>query len=125
MGSSASLNWQRRFLPPNHMIEVRPDGISVLQLLPVGPGRSVLRQSHFTRCEADRSARAAVYLASRSSPFLRLPAIFMAESTQAGIVTFGHEAADAVPVPAGLEDFRRRLLASVPAMGLPRPPTDP
>ncbi len=117
MGSSANLHWQRRFFPPNHMIEVRPDGFSILQLLPTGPGRSLLRQTHFTLCEADRSARAAQYLAFRLSPFARLPAIVMADSTQAGIVVFGHEAADAAPMPPGLEDFRRRLAAAVPALG--------
>jgi TetR/AcrR family transcriptional regulator, transcriptional repressor of bet genes len=124
LGSAANAGWQRRFLAPNHRIELRPDGFTVLQLLPSGPGRSLLRQHDYTLCAADRPARAAQYLASRLNPYTRRAAIAVAESTQKGIVIFGHEAADgAQPAPAAAE-FRRQLVALIPMMALSRPPND-
>jgi TetR/AcrR family transcriptional repressor of bet genes len=124
LGSTANFSWQRRFIAPNHRIELRPDGFTILQLLPSGPGRSLLRQHHYTLCEADRPARAASYLASRLNPYIRHSAIAIAESTQRGIVTFGHEAADGAQAAPATAAFRRELVALIPMMALSRPPND-
>jgi phenylpropionate dioxygenase-like ring-hydroxylating dioxygenase large terminal subunit len=120
--SAENFSWQRRFLSPNHRIELRPDGFTVLQVLPVGPGRSLLRQHDYTLCQADRPACAAEYLASRLNPYTRPSAIAVAESTQKGIVTFGHEAADSAQAAPAVAAFRRQLVSLIPAMALPRPP---
>jgi TetR/AcrR family transcriptional regulator, transcriptional repressor of bet genes len=122
--SSDELSWQRRFLAPNHRIEQRPDGFTLLQVLPSGPGRCLLRRHEYTVCEADRPARAAEYLASRLSHYTRRSAIAVAESTQRGIVTFGHEAADGANAAPAAAAFRRQLVALVPMMALARPPND-
>ena len=117
LGDAASTPWAGHFLLPNHLLETRPDGFTVLQVLPVAPGRSLLRQSHYTICEVDRVALAAQYLASRLTANARASTLDMAESTQTGLVTFGHEAAgDAASTPAAAA-FRRQLLSRVPAMG--------
>ena len=124
LGSSANSGWQQRFLAPNHRIELRPDGFSLLQVLPGGPGRCLLRRHEHTVCDADRSARAAEYLASRLSPYARRSAIAVAESTQRGIVMFGHEAADGAQTVPAVAAFRRQLAALMPMMALARPPVD-
>jgi TetR/AcrR family transcriptional regulator, transcriptional repressor of bet genes len=124
LGSTANFSWQRRFLAPNHRIELRPDGVTILQLLPSGPGRSLLRQHRYTLCEADRPARAASYLASRLNPYTRRSAIAIAESTQRGIVAFGHEAADGAQAAPAAAAFRRELIALIPMMALSRPPNE-
>jgi hypothetical protein len=116
---SAHVGWPQRFLAPNHLIDIRPDGIGILQVLPLEPGRSVLRSHQYTLCESDRPARAAAYLASRLAPLARRSGIALAESTQKGLVTFGHEAAPAVPAVAA---FRRQLALLVPLLSRPRPP---
>jgi TetR/AcrR family transcriptional repressor of bet genes len=121
-GSAADFHWHRRFLAPNHLIEVRPDGMTILQALPSGPGHSLLRQHAFTLCDADRPARAAQYLASRLNPYTRPSAIAVAESTQKGIVSFGHEVPDGVPAASDAASFRRHLVSLVPLMALARPP---
>jgi TetR/AcrR family transcriptional regulator, transcriptional repressor of bet genes len=122
--SSENFSWERRFLSPNHRIEQRPDGLTILQVLPLGPGRSLLRQHDLTLCAADRPAHAAQYLASRLNPYIRRASIAVAESTQKGIVTFGHQAADgAQPAPA-VAAFRRELITLMPMMALERPPND-
>ena len=116
LGSGADSRWQRRFVAPNHVIELRPDGLSVLQVLSRGPGRSVLRKHDFTLCEADRAARAARYLASRLNPSTRPSAIAIAESIQTGIVAFGHEAADGAESSPAAAAFRRQLFVLMPML---------
>jgi len=124
LGSTANFSWQRRFLTPNHRIELRPDGFTILQVLPSAPGRCLLRKHEYTRCEADRPARTAQYLASRLNPYTRPSAIAVAESTQRGIVTFGHEAADGAQAAPAVAAFRRQLVTLMPMMALPRAPSD-
>jgi phenylpropionate dioxygenase-like ring-hydroxylating dioxygenase large terminal subunit len=122
LGSAADFRWQRLFLAPNHVIELRPDGFAILQVLPMEPGRSLLRQHDYTLCEVDRPARALRYLASRLSPYTRRSAIAVAESTQRGMVTFGHVAADGAVAAPAVAAFRRLLVTLVPMMALARPP---
>jgi TetR/AcrR family transcriptional repressor of bet genes len=124
LGAAADGDWQQRFLAPNHLVELRPDGFTILQALPSGPGRSLLRRHDYTLCEAERPARVAAYLASRLNPYTRPSAIAVAESTQNGIVTFGHEAADGTQGTAAAAAFRRQLSALVPMMAFARPPND-
>jgi hypothetical protein len=124
LGPSANSGWQRRFLMPNHRIELRPDGFTLLQVLPSGPGRCLLRRHEHTVCDADRPARAVQYLASRLIPYARRSAITVVESTQTGIVTFGHEAAGAARAAPAVAAFRRELATLMPMMALARPPND-
>ena len=125
LGPSHHSSWQRRYLPPNHRIELRPDGFTILQVLPLSAGRCLLRQHDYTACEADAPARAAQYLAWRLNPYTRPAAIAVAESTQIGLVAFGHEAAAAAQPEPAVAAFRRQLAALMPMMSLARPPNDP
>jgi TetR/AcrR family transcriptional regulator, transcriptional repressor of bet genes len=122
VGSGADFHWHQRFLAPNHLVELRPDGLSLLQALPSGPGRSLLRRHDFTLCAEEKSARIAGYLASRLNPYTRPAAIAVAESTQKGMVTFGREPAEAALTAPAAAAFRRQLAQLVPMMTLARPP---
>jgi TetR/AcrR family transcriptional repressor of bet genes len=124
LAPGAEIVWQRRLIAPNHIVETRPDGLTILQVLPSGPGRSLLRQHDFTVCESDRAARAARYLASRLNPISRAAAIATAESTQKGIVGFGHEAAPGAKTSPAATEFRRQLFRLMPMMASGRPPND-
>jgi TetR/AcrR family transcriptional regulator, transcriptional repressor of bet genes len=124
LGPSTHPSWQRRYLAPNHRVELRPDGFTILQVLPVSPGRCLLREHDYTLCEAQAPARAAQYLAWRLNPYTRPAAIAIAESTQIGIVTLGHEAAAAAQPEPAVAAFRRQLAALMPMMSLARPPND-
>jgi TetR/AcrR family transcriptional repressor of bet genes len=112
---------RRRFIAPNHWVEVRADGVTVLQALPTAPGRSVLRQYHYTYCEAARVARAAQYLASRLAPLARHSAVAAGESTQQGLTALGATSATAGS-PEVLA-FRRYLAALLPATAYQRSAT--
>lgn len=123
-GPGGSAAWQERFIAPNQLLQSRPDGMSILQVLPTGPGRSLLRRLDFTLCAGGANGRALQYVASRLRPLARRSARAIAESVQTGIVDFGYQAAARVPVPPALAWFRRELQTRVPALALDRPPTD-
>jgi nitrite reductase/ring-hydroxylating ferredoxin subunit len=124
LGGAAEYNLRLGFVAPNHLIELRPDGISILQVLPIAPGRSLMRWHHYTHCPDPRPALAAQYLASRLRPQMGRSMIVVAESTQKGLAIFGHSAARAASSATEVTAFRQYLLAQVPALGLDRPPAD-
>jgi hypothetical protein len=108
----------RRFIAPNHWVEARRDGLTLLQVLPAAPGRCVLRHHHYTYCETERTGRAAQYLASRLSPLARPQAIAALESTQRGLVNLGLGATTAVS--DRVAEFRRMLADMLPLTALQR-----
>lgn len=124
-GASAQEAWRRQFVWPNHCLETRPDGASILQVLPTGPGRSVLRQFHYTRLTGDRHARAARYLAGRLSGHTRRATLAFAESAQSGIAVLGYEAEDGASIPPEVLAFRRQLIGLLPALAFERRLGDP
>jgi TetR/AcrR family transcriptional repressor of bet genes len=122
LGSDANFAWRPKFVAPNHLIEVRPDGFTIVQVLPSAPGNSKLRLHSYTLCDENRPAAAAQYLASRLHPQTRRGAIATAESTQRGLVVFGYQAAQGAASVPVVRAFRQYLLSRVPAMAAGRPP---
>ena len=57
--------WRRVFLPPNQFVEMREDGLSVLQVLPAGAAQCRIRWLEYHLAEADPRRRAMAYLARR------------------------------------------------------------
>jgi hypothetical protein len=112
------------FVAPNHLIGVRPDGFSILQVLPAAPGRSRLRSHHYTLCAQGRAAVAAQYLASRLRPQMSRSMIAIAESTQKGLAIFGNRSAQGASSAPAVIAFRHYLLARVPAMASDRAPSE-
>jgi TetR/AcrR family transcriptional repressor of bet genes len=123
-----SSEWRREFLAPNQLIETRPDGLSVIQVLPLGPGRCRVRRVDYTALPPEEGARAVLYLAGRLGPFARRSLLEVAESIQSAITEFGYESAApsrGAPAGAAIVWFRRLLAARVPALLSQRPPTGP
>jgi len=125
LGSAVDLSWQARMVAPNHLLELRPDGFMILQVLPHAPGRCVLRAHHYTLCEAQRPAAALQYLASRLRPQRRRSMIAVAESAQQGLVLFGYQAAQGAATVPEAAAFRQYLVERVPALAFDRPPIEP
>jgi len=125
LGSTADFSRDLTFVEPNHLVEIRPDGFSILQVLPIAPGRSCLRSHHYTHCSEDRPAVAAQYLASRLRPLMSRSMIAVAESTQKGLTIFGDRAVQqGASSAAEVAAFRQYLLTRMPALGFDRPPSD-
>jgi len=82
-----------------------------------------LRQHDYTVCDADAPARVA-HISLAAESVYASAAIAVAESTQIGIVTFGHEASATLQPEPAVAAFRRQLAALMPMMSLARPPND-
>ncbi|MGO9989348.1 MAG: TetR family transcriptional regulator C-terminal domain-containing protein [Steroidobacteraceae bacterium] len=123
-GAGASGAWQMRFIAPNQLLQLRPDGVSILQAMPAAPGRSRVRRLDYTVCGAGRAARAMRYLAARTSSFERPSALALVESLQRGVIDYGYQAAAMRPIAPAIAWFRQQLLTRIPMLALDRPPTD-
>ena len=123
-GSSCDFERRLRFVAPNHWVESRADGVTVLQVLPIAPGRSRLREHRYSLCGDDRPATALQYLAARLRPQSRRSMIALAESTQQGLVVFGYEAAQGAASVPEAAAFRQYLLARIPALAYESAPLD-
>ena len=123
-GSAADGVWHERFIAPGHLLQWRPDGVSILQVIPAGPGRCRVRRFDYARGAPGRDARATAYLASRLRPWMRRATLAAAESAQSGMIDFGYCARPQDATAAAVSWFRRKIVALVPALALERPPSE-
>jgi hypothetical protein len=120
-----NFGWRAQFIAPNHLIESRPDGFTILQVLPSVPGRCLLRTHHYSVCAAARTATAMQYLASRLRQQRPRSMIAIAESTQKGLAVFGYQTAQGAAAAPETAAFRHYLIARIPALARDRPPAEP
>jgi TetR/AcrR family transcriptional regulator, transcriptional repressor of bet genes len=125
LGSAVDFGWRAQFIAPNHLIESRPDGFTVLQVLPSAPGRCLLRTHQYTVCAATRPATVLRYLASRLRQQRPRSMLAIAESTQKGLAVFGYQTADAAVGAPETAAFRQYLITRIPALARDRPPAEP
>jgi hypothetical protein len=102
-------------MAPNQLLELRPDGLSVIQAVPAAPGRCLVRRLDYIVLPPEDGARAVLYLVRRLAPYARRTMLEVAESVQRGIVDFGYEIAAGGSSPA-VDWFRRLLAARIPAL---------
>jgi hypothetical protein len=112
----AMRSWPRQFIAPHQLLETRPDGLSVIQVLPVAPGRCLLRRLDYTVLPPEDNARAVLYLAQRLGPYARRATRDVAESIQKGMIEFGYEIAAGGGGSPAVAWFRERLAARIPAL---------
>ncbi|MGC1387853.1 MAG: TetR family transcriptional regulator C-terminal domain-containing protein [Steroidobacteraceae bacterium] len=123
-GSAAGGVWHERFIAPNQLLQWRPDGVSIMQVIPTGPGRCRVRRLDYGRGAHGGNARATAYLAARLRPWTRRSALAAAESAQTGMMEFGYCARSRGTVAPAVSWLRRHLIARAPALALERPPVE-
>ncbi len=123
-GSSGGGVWHERFIAPTQLLQWRPDGVSVMQVIPTGPGRCRVRRLDYARGAHGRNARATAYLAARLRPWTRRATLAAAQSAQTGMMDFGYGKRSRGAIPPAVSWFRRQLIARIPALALDRPPTE-
>ena len=125
-GSAAKAPWLMRFAAPNQLIERRPDGLSLLQIIATGPAQCRIRRIYVARDDNARDGSgigALQYLAGRLIPWCRRESLAIAESAQQGLSEFGYRTAPGPASPA-IAWFRRLLMARLPALAGERPPNE-
>jgi TetR/AcrR family transcriptional regulator, transcriptional repressor of bet genes len=108
--------WRRQFMAPNQLVELRPDGLSVIQAVPAAPGRCLVRRLDYTVLPPEDGARAVLYLVRRLAPYARRTMLEVAESIQRGMIDFGYEIAAGGGGSPAVDWFRRLLAARIPAL---------
>jgi AcrR family transcriptional regulator len=115
--------WRRVFAPPNQLLELRPDGALVLQVIPEAPGRCRIRQFDYGLAAPSRAQRVLGYLGHRLvRAWLRLD-FELASSVQSGLEGSGYEALEAGPIPQALSTFRASIFSLL--SGAPTPGNEP
>ena len=114
--------WQRLFIAPNELIEIRPDGALVLQVIPEAPGRCRIRQFDFGIAAPTREQRCLHYLGQRLVRRWLQQDFDLAQSVQAGLEGSSFEATEAGPVPQALGAFRSSIFRLL--SGIHTPPSE-
>jgi TetR/AcrR family transcriptional repressor of bet genes len=102
-GSAAEEPWRLRFAAPNQLIERRPDGLSVLQIIATAPAQCRIRRIHVAPDGRD----ALQYLAGRLTAWCRREPLAIAESAQQGLSEFGYRTAMGAASPASARRTNR------------------
>ncbi|MDE2304076.1 MAG: TetR family transcriptional regulator C-terminal domain-containing protein [Gammaproteobacteria bacterium] len=115
-GDGGPMTWRRCFVAPNRWLEIRGDGIAVLQVLPEAVGRCRLVHAEFQFESDGRESLAMAFLARRLARCGSREADAVVESMQRAVVAFGYQgtptAAVSAPVAAFRDWYRRRIARS-------------
>jgi TetR/AcrR family transcriptional repressor of bet genes len=107
--------WQRHFIWPNLVFELRSDGLSALQVIPLGVGLSRLQCFDFWHRAAAAPDQAIRFLVRRlADQALRLDRE-VAASTQRGLSAPGYQSNPGAPVARSVAAFRSMLSAALSA----------
>jgi len=120
--SGSSALWRRLFIAPNELIEIRPDGALVLQVIPEAPGRCRIRRFEFGIASPTREQRCLHYLGRRLVRRWLQQDFTLAQSIQAGLEGSSFEATEAGPVPQALRAFRSSIFGLL--SGIHTPPSE-
>jgi TetR/AcrR family transcriptional regulator, transcriptional repressor of bet genes len=115
-GCVSPVAWRRQFIAPNQLVELRPDGLSVIQAVPAARGHCLVRRLDYTVLPPEDAARAVLYLVRRLGPYARRTMLDVVESVQRGMIDFGYEIAAGGGSSPAVDWFRRRLAARIPAL---------
>lgn len=106
--------WVYVKLWPNLAFDLYPDQLDFMQFIPLGPGRTLLREISYALPDDRREMRAARYLNWRINRVVNREDKALIERTQAGLEAPGTEAGLIPDCEPGLRDFARRLRRLVP-----------
>jgi hypothetical protein len=103
---------QQHFMWPNQLLDVRPAGALILQVVPTAPGRSRIRRFDFAapRAQGKHAAwrrEADTWLAAQ---------IELAESTHSGLMGAAEDQPGAAATAPALAQFRRAIAALLQAL---------
>jgi nitrite reductase/ring-hydroxylating ferredoxin subunit len=101
------------YLWPNLLLQLAPDGLAILQILPGATGHSTLRELRYAAPAASREMRCCVHASACGA---RLAAARLARTRAAGLGMLGADATGPIATgEAGLRWFAERCRAHLPA----------
>jgi TetR/AcrR family transcriptional repressor of bet genes len=107
--------WRRAFLWPNLLLELRHDGLSALQVIPLTVGASRLQCLDFWRAGTDATERALRFLVGRLASQTLWIDRTLAASTQRGLNVSGYQTSAGARVARSIAAFRSLLAGALNA----------
>jgi phenylpropionate dioxygenase-like ring-hydroxylating dioxygenase large terminal subunit len=119
--------WQYFLLWPNLAFDVYPEQIDFMQMIPLGPGRTLIREVPYGLPDERRETRLARYLNWRVNRVVNAEDRDLIERVQAGMDSGVFEPGPLSEDEVCLRALADRLREAIPAAREPRPPwpTDP
>ena len=117
-------SWMFCFMPVNIGFDVFPDGMSLFQVLPAGPGTTELRVPLFLRPDASRETRAVRYIAGRINAQINHEDQLLCERVQSGLSGHRYAAGPLSDFEMPVRDMHDRLRAACPVLGLEQRPAE-
>ncbi len=111
LSSARQGTWSRSCLWPNVVLDVYPDQVRLLQVLPLGPGESAIRETVFAQPDGSREMRLARYLNTRVRRRTAARDRQLVERRQAGLATGGWTNGPLAADEHGLRWFGDRVTA--------------
>lgn len=106
---------RRIFLAPNHLLQVGPAGVLVLQVIPESPGRCRIRRLDYSLARGARKRAPRPQRHDRILAWLQQD-IEVAESTQAGLAAGTGELESGGIIAPALAEFRRSVASLLPGV---------
>jgi phenylpropionate dioxygenase-like ring-hydroxylating dioxygenase large terminal subunit len=107
--------WVYYSLFPSTTINVAPHAVNLFQILPAGPGRTVVRGRNYVLPDDRRSMRAARWLGSRINARVYREDDALVRSVQGGLESGAYEAGRLAETEVCLRRFHDEIRAAIPA----------
>jgi len=114
--------WNYYLLWPNLAFDVYPEQIDFMQMIPLGPGRTLIREIPYGLPDPRRETRAARYLNWRVNRVVNAEDRDLIERVQAGMDSGVYEPGPLSEDEVCLRAMAGRLRAAIPEARRPRPP---
>lgn len=114
--------WSYYRLWPNVAFDVYPDQVDFMQLVPVSPTETVIREIAYVRPDSRREVRAARYLNWRVNRQVNAEDTVLIARVQAGMMSSSYSSGPLSKAEVCLAAYARRMRNAIPEASLPRPP---
>lgn len=114
--------WEYFLLWPNTAFDIYPDRVDFMQMLPLGPGRTLIREVSYALPDERREMRLARYLNWRINRIVNREDHDLVSRVQHGLGSRGFERGPFSDDEVCLRAFAARVCREIPSAGLPAPP---
>ena len=114
--------WSYYRLWPNVAFDVYPDQVDFMQLVPVSPTETLIREIAYVRPDSRREVRAARYLNWRINRQVNAEDTVLIARVQAGMTSSSYTSGPLSKAEVCLAAYARRMREAIPEASLARPP---
>ena len=115
-------SWRFYSCLPNLGLDIMPEQMDFFQVLPKGPGKTMIRGAAFGRRDERREMRLIRWLGNRINMHVNNEDRFLCERLQRGLADSGYRPGPLSQLETWMMEFHELLRARIPEACLPKPP---